>query len=122
MKDLKKTDIEDIERHWYNYKLFVWFLKLEGKYIFFKKAMFIDKKRTPFDLFETINRTNIGSVVTRYDTPNKVDRMWGSIFIYIPFEGFSWVEKNLDVKSMRSLSRRWVDFLDGHNYDKFKKT
>ena len=122
MKDLRKTDIEDIDRHWHNYRLFVWFLRLEKKYIFFKKTMFIEKNRTPFDLFKKINQTSLLSVLVHYcNTSNKVDKLWGSIFTYVPFIGFRWYEKDLNSDYMAKLTSRWVVFLDEHNYDKFKK-
>jgi len=121
MNDLEKTDIEDIDRHWHNYRLFVWFLRLEKKYIFFKKTMFIEKNRTPFDLFTTINKTSLGSVFVHYcNTSNKVDMLWGSIFTYVPFVGFHWYEKDLNSDYMLNLTSKWVVFLDEHNYDKFK--
>lgn len=121
MNDSRKTDIEDIERHWHNYRLFVWFLRLEKKYIFFKKTMFIEKNRTPFDLFTTINQTSLGSVIVHYcNTSNKVDKLWGSIFTYMPFIGFHWCEKDLNPAYMLNLTSKWIVFLDEHNYDKFK--
>ena len=121
MNVIRKTDIEDIDRHWHNYRLFVWFLRLEKKYIFFKKRMFIEKNRTPFDLFTTINKTSLGSVFVHYcNTSNKVDKLWGSIFTYVPFVGFHWNEKDLNSNYMLNLTSKWVVFLDEHNYDKFK--
>jgi len=119
MKDLTKTGIEDIERHWHNYRLFVWFIKLEKKYVFFKKLMFLDKGINPFYLFALINKVNYSSVLVNNDLPNKIDRLWGSVFTYIPFS-FSWSEKDVDCQYMNNLSRKWNNFLVEHNYDVFK--
>ena len=116
MKGLERTDIEDIERHWHNFKLFVWFIKLEKRYVCFKKLLFLDKNKTPFDLFNLINKTNTTSVLMNNNLPNKIDRLWGSIFTYIPFS-FSWHEKSVNSNYMENLSRKWNNFLSEHNYD-----
>ena len=119
MNDLRKTDIEDIERHWHNYRLFVWFIKLEKKYVFFKRLMFLDKGISPFYLFTLINNTNLDRIIINNTLPNKIDQLWGSIFTYVPFS-FSWTEKDVDWRYMKNLSRKWNSFLVEHNYDIFK--
>jgi hypothetical protein len=121
MKDLTKTDIEGIERHWHNYKLLVWFLRIKGKYAFFKRMIFANKNITPYDLFKTMNNTHLGSIIIHYsDTSSIIDKKWGSIFTYVPFS-FSWLDSNVDLKYMQCLSDEWVVFLREHNYDKNKK-
>lgn len=121
MKDLTKTDIEGIERHWHNYKLLVWFLRIKGKYAFFKRMIFANKNITPYDLFKIMNNTYLGSIIIHYsDTSNVIDKKWGSIFTYVPFS-FSWLDDNVDLDYMHCLSNEWVAFLREHNYDKNKK-
>jgi hypothetical protein len=121
MKDLRKTDIEGIERHWHNYKLLVWFLRLKGKYVLFKRMIFTNKNMMPYDLFKKMNYTNFVSMIINYkDTSSVIDKKWGSIFTYVPFS-FSWFEEdNIDIKYMACLSNEWVNFLREHNYDKQK--
>ena len=121
MKDLRKTGIEGIERHWHNYKLLVWFLRIKGKYAFFKRMIFVNKNITPYDLFKRMNDASEGSIIFRYrDASSVIDKKWGSIFTYVPFS-FSWIGCNVDPKHMHRLSNEWVDFLREHNYDKNKK-
>lgn len=121
MKDLTKTDIEGIERHWHNYKLLVWFLRIKGKYVFLKRMIFVNKNITPYDLFKRMNDTNLGRIIIHYsDTSNVIDKKWGSIFTYVPFS-FSWLDNNMDPNYMFCFSNEWVAFLREHNYDKNKK-
>lgn len=121
MKDLTKTGIEGIERHWHNYKLLVWFLRIKGKYAFFKRMIFVNKNITPYDLFKRMDSTHLGSIIIHYsDASNVIDKKWGSIFTYVPFS-FSWLDSNVDLKYMHCLSDEWVAFLREHNYDKNKK-
>ena len=61
--DLKRTDIEDIERHLWNYKLLVKFLKDERKYLTFKRILFDKYERSMYDLFELINVTNPAFII-----------------------------------------------------------
>lgn len=121
MKDLKKTGIEGIERHWYNYKLFVWFLRIKGKYVFFKRKFFTNKNIMPYDLFEIMNGASENCIIFNYrDTSSVIDKKWGSIFTYMPFS-FSWHDSDVDIKYMFSISNEWVKFLREHNYDKQKE-
>ena len=121
MRDLTKTDIEGIERHWHNYKLLVWFLRIKGKYAFFKRMIFANKNITPYDLFKRMNDASEGGIIFNYkDTSSVIDKKWGSIFTYVPFS-FSWLDSNVDLKYMHCLSDEWVAFLREHNYDKNKK-
>ena len=121
MKDLRKTDIEGIERHWYNYKLFVWFLRIKGKYVFFKRKFFTNKNIMPYDLFEKMNSASEHSIIFNYrDTSSVIDKKWGSIFTYKPFS-FSWFDSDVDLMYMHCLSNEWVNFLREHNYDKQKE-
>lgn len=121
MKDLTKTGIEGIERHWHNYKLLVWFLRIKGKYMFLKRMIFVNKNITPYDLFKRMNDASEGSIIIHYsDVSNVIDKKWGSIFTYVPFS-FSWFDDNVDPNYMHCLSNEWVAFLREHNYDKNKK-
>lgn len=121
MKDLRKTDIEGIERHWYNYKLFVWFLRIKGKYVFFKRKVFTNKNIMPYDLFEKMNSTSEHGIIFNYiDASSVIDKKWGSIFTYKPFS-FSWFDSDVDIMYMHFLSNEWVNFLREHNYDKQKE-
>jgi len=121
MKDLTKTGIEDIERHWHNYKLLVWFLRIKGKYAFFKRMIFVNKNIRPYDLFKRMNDTSLGSIVVHYsDASSVIDKKWGSVFTYVPF-GFSWLDSDVDTNYMYCLSNEWVAFLREHSYDKNKK-
>ena len=121
MKDLRKTDIEGIERHWYNYKLFVWFLRIKGKYVFFKRKVFTNKNIMPYDLFEIMNSTSEHGIIFNYiDASSVIDKKWGNIFTYKPFS-FSWFDSDVDLIYMHYLSNEWVNFLREHNYDKQKE-
>lgn len=121
MKDLRRTDIEGIERHWHNYKLLVWFLRLKGKYVFFKRMIFTDKNIMPYDLFKMMNLTSENSIIFNYkDTSSVIDKKWGSIFTYVPFS-FRWWYSDVDLTYMDCLSKEWVNFLREHNYDKQKE-
>jgi hypothetical protein len=120
MKDLRRTDIEGIERHWHNYKLLVWFLRIKGKYAFFKRMIFTNKNIMPYDLFEIMNRTSENCIIFIYkDTSSVIDKKWGSIFTYAPFS-FYWCCSDVDLKYMDYLSKEWLKFLREHNYDKQK--
>lgn len=121
MKDLKKTGIEGIERHWHNYKLLVWFLRIKGKYVFFKRMIFTNKNIMPYNLFEIMNSASGNGIIFHYrDTSSIIDKKWGSIFTYLPFS-FSWFDGNVDPVYMNRLSSEWVNFLREHNYDKQKE-
>lgn len=122
MNDLKRMDIEGIERHWHNYKLFTWFLKKEKRYEIFRNAMFTKQNRTPLELFKIMNSTNSRKVLPQYLTNNFVDKMWGCIFTYTPFLGFSWYANYYGIlpHQMRDITKKWVVFLSEHNYDKFR--
>lgn len=122
MKDLKKMDIEGIERHWYNFRMFTKFLKQRGLYQTFKKIIFTDSNRTPYDLFVTINKENIRNIITYLGRPYcEIDQKWGSVFSYNPFGRFHWIGKVGEITNydnMCKLSNEWHTFLRENNYDK----
>jgi predicted acetyltransferase len=124
MKDLRKTGIEGIERHWHNYKLLVWFLRIKGKYVFFKRMIFTNKNIMPYDLFELMNSANENNMIFNFfnvrNIPNVIDKKWGSIFGYAPFS-FYWCDSDVNPIYMVRLSKEWVNFLREHNYDKQKE-
>ena len=111
-------DIADIERHKYNLKLMITFLKKEGKWPLFRYLMFTRHNRTPEELFETINKTNPSNVIMQLHTVDIKDRMWSSVFSYVPFCEFSWSMDIHDVKYMRDLHKRWASFLLENIFDK----
>ena len=122
MKDLRKMDIEGIERHKYNFKLFCGFLKERKQYLFFKKIMFIDNNRLPNDLFKEINKANLSEIYfTLSDAYNIIDRKWCAVFSYTPFCKFNWNGKKgtpNHYDEMMKLIYEWKAFLIEHNYDK----
>ena len=112
MNDLKRTDIEGIDTHLKNYKLLVRFLKDERKYAQFMDIFFYKKNRSIYDLFETINRTNLDAVLTnlsRYEY-SSIDALWSSIFTYVPFF-CRWYKEDLDDNMMCHISSKWVEKL-----------
>ena len=115
-------DIEGIERHQYNFKLFCRFLKERKQYQFFKRIMFINNNRTPNDLFKEINRSKIGNIFfVLGDRYNIIDRKWCAVFSYIPFCKFNWNGKKgtpTHPDEMYKLIFEWKAFLMENNYDK----
>lgn len=117
--DLKRTDIEDIERHLWNYKLLVKFLKDERKYLTFKRILFDKYERSMYDLFELINVTNPAFIIFETGFQNKTDAVWSVIFSNTTFVG-DWRYDNLIVGDMIKMCRRWAKFLKENNFDKQK--
>lgn len=117
--DLKRTDIEDIERHLWNYKLLVKFLKDERKYLTFKRILFDKYERSMYDLFELINVTNPAFIIFETSFQNKTDAVWSVIFSNTTFVG-DWRYDNLIVGDMIKMCRRWAKFLKENNFDKQK--
>lgn len=118
-------DIEDIERHKYNFRLFCMFLKQKKIYQTFKKLMFIDFNKTPYDLFVLMNETNLNRIIYNIDGKYCVnDKKWSAVFTYIPFSNFYWGHKKGEIiyyDNMIKLTKEWCDFLVENNYDKLRK-
>ena len=114
-------DIEDIERHKYNFRLFSKFLKQKHLYQTFKKIIFTNNSRTPYDLFILMNKTNITSIISNIGKGYCItDRKWSAIFTYIPFSRIYWDGKKGEINSytsMSKLSTDWCYFLEENNYD-----
>lgn len=113
-------DIEDIERHKYNFRLFCAFLKKEGIYSKFKKLMFTDFNRTPHDLFQTMNETSMARIIANIDLKyDDINRKWSAIFTYVPFSRFEWSTKNVcSWLKMMEISGKWCRYLIENNYKK----
>jgi hypothetical protein len=112
MKDLKKMDIGDIDRHIHCYKLFFKFLKNEKKYHKFINLMFISKKRTVYDLIKTMNNANIDYIMVHVPKNYPLaDKLWSAVFTYVPFFSTNWYDEKLDFIEMKSFCHRWFDFL-----------
>ena len=117
--DLKRTDIEDIERHLWNYKLLIKFLKDERKYLTFKRILFDKYERSMYDLFELINVTKPAFITFETGFQNKTDAVWSDIFSNMTFVG-DWRYDNLIVDDMIKMCLRWAKFLEENNFDKQK--
>ena len=118
MRDLKEMGIEDIERQIHNYRLF-------------RKKMFSDINRTPYDLMRTIVEEypahyggDFGSLLT-----NMIDKRWALVLIFVPYFGGYWdtklredLPKVCDIKNLMSLHNKWKEFLYNNNYDKMKNS
>ena len=117
--DLKRTDIEDIERHLWNYKLLIKFLKDERKYLTFKRILFDKYERSMYDLFELINVTKPTFITFETSFQNKTDAVWSHIFSNMTFVG-DWRYDNLIVDDMIKMCLRWAKFLEENNFDKQK--
>lgn len=117
--DLKRTDIEDIERHLWNYKLLIKFLKDERKYLTFKRILFDKYERSMYDLFELINVTKPAFITFETGFQNKTDAVWSVIFSNMTFVG-DWRYDNLIVDDMIKMCLRWAKFLEENNFDKQK--
>jgi hypothetical protein len=131
MKDLKRTDIEDIDRQMHNYRTFSVFLKKHNLYRFIREKMFTFYNRTPLDLMKTISRTGPRLYVGNFNSSlmNEIDRKWALVFIYVPFFGGYWsndlnikIEYLSDIKGMQDLHEKWKEFLFNNNYDKMKES
>ena len=120
MNGLRRTDIEGIDRHIHNYKLLIWFLKIEGKYSFFRYRIFTRHNRDALQLFNDMNSHSRNEIIGKLSTANDIDYKWSSIFSFRPFSGLKWDEDGLDYYEMNELRNRWVKFLDEHNYSIFK--
>lgn len=131
MKDLKRTDIEDIDRQKHNYRTLSVFLKKYNLYRFMRERMFTFYNRTPLDLMKTISRTGPRLYVGNFNSSlmNEIDRKWALVFIYVPFFGGYWsddlrikIEHLSGIKSMKDLHEKWKEFLFNNNYDKMKES
>lgn len=112
MKDLRRTDIEGIDEHIHCYKLLVKFLKQEKKYHQFMNLIFYSRGLTIYDLFKTMNETNISLVMVRIPwTYSSVVKKWSSIFNFIPFFGHYWAAEGLNTEFMCMFCERWRQFL-----------
>ncbi len=115
-------DIEGIERHKHNFRMFCKFLKQKKIYQAFKKIIFTDSNRTPYDLFVTMNKANIRHIITHLGSGYcEMDQKWGSVFSYNPFGRFHWngrAEEITNYSNMCNLSHEWHAFLKENNYDK----
>ena len=130
MRDLREMDIGDIDRQMYNYRLFFAFLKKHNVYRLFRKKMFSDKNRTPYDLMKTITNDGPvcrGSVIQ--SLANDIDKRWSNIFLYVPYYGGYWndymhvvVRRLSGLKGIAELSDKWKEFLYNNNYDKMKNS
>ena len=120
MNGLRKTGIEGIDRHIHNYKLLIWFLKIEGKYSFFRYEIFTKHNRNALQLFNDMNFYSRHVILGRLSTENDIDYKWGSIFTFRPFSRLDWYKDGLDYHEMNELCDRWVKFLKEHNYSIFK--
>ena len=130
MKDLKKTDIEDIERQVHNYRCFMLFLKKNNLYRFFKEKMFIRQKRVPLGLMKTITEKRPGRYFGDFESPLiiEIDKRWAIVFMYLPYFGTYW-DRHLDkyllnlsgMDCLMRLHMRWQAFLLNNNYDKMKE-
>ena len=115
-------DIEGIERHKYNFRLFCMFLKGEHKYQKFKKLMFTNYERTPNDLFYDMNKARLASILTGLGGDYcEIDRKWSAVFSYKPFCKFSWGLMAPVYYEMMQLTHKWCVFLMENNYDKQKR-
>ena len=112
MKDLRRTDIEGIDEHIHCYKLLVKFLKQEKKYHQFMNLIFHSRGLTIYDLFKTMNETNINFVMVRIPcTYSSVVKKWSCIFNFIPFFGHFWTNEGLNIEFMWMFCERWGQFL-----------
>ena len=111
MKDLRRTDIEGIDIHLRNYKLLVRFLKKEKRYYQFMNILFFRKKRTIYDLFEQMNKTDMLylSNLPAFEH-TKIDCLWSSIFTYTRFFCY-WPDEGLNPQYMSQLNKRWINKL-----------
>lgn len=130
MKDLKRTDIEDIDRQMHNYRAFSVFLKKHNVYRLFREKMFSDKDRTPYDLMKTITKDKpiyYGPITQ--SLANDIDKRWSSIFLFVPYYGGYWnhymhvvVRRLSGLNGMTELSNKWKKFLCNNNYDKMRNS
>ena len=130
MRDLRETDIGDIERQIHNYRLFFAFLKKHNVYRLFRDKMFIDKGRTPYDLMKTITKDKpiYYGPITK-SLANDIDKRWSSIFLFVPYYGGYWsdymhvvVRRLSGFKGLAELSDKWKEFLYNNNYDKMRNS
>lgn len=122
MKDTKRMDIEGIERHERNFRLFMAFLKF-NKIYFIKKLIFDERKRKPCDLFITMNldRPNRYDYFNKsYAFENNIDRAWAIIFQYLPYFGSYWdcdffKCRSMYVPRISIISNEWMKYLMEYN-------
>ena len=122
MKDSRRTaieDIEDIERHLYNFRLLHKFICRNKDYIKFKNIFFLFQGRDYVDVIKKIANYPIECPIPRSSSKNRIDRNWSAFFNYIPFSGGVWSKHHLDISKMMDLSYKWGEYIDRHNYDKF---
>ena len=118
-------DIEDIERHKYNFKIFCQFLKQEKIYLPIKRQIFINRNLSPNDFFEIIDREYPISFSWSFDSylSDRIDKRWAIVFSYVPYLGGYWGEGELrrfTTERMAEISNGWKEFLFKHNYDNIK--
>lgn len=118
-------DIEGIERHRYNFKIFCQFLKQEKIYLPIKRQIFINRNLLPNDFFEKIDREYPISFSGSFDSylTDRIDKRWAIIFFYVPYLGGFWGEGELrrfTTERMIEISNGWKEFLFIHNYDDIK--
>ena len=115
MKDLKKMDIEDIDKHIFCYKLLFRFLRQEKVYKKFINILFISTNRSIYDLFEIINRQNPSTIIMFLDEDYPMAyRKWSAIFNCRPFFGHYWDRIGLDIDNMHEFCKRWYKFLENN--------
>ena len=122
MKDLEKMDIEGIDRHQHNFRLFMAFLKLRKIY-FFKKLLFTNRNLTPFDFFKILNKERPffydHFLEKSQQFVNIIDRKWAIIFNFLPYIGSYWdcaflKERSINSNDMKKISNDWEKFLFEH--------
>lgn len=122
MNDLGKTDIEGIDRHQHNFRLFMAFLKLRKIY-FFKKLVFTNRNLTPFDFFKILNKERPSCydhfIENSQQFVNIIDLKWAIIFNFLPYFGSYWdcdflKERSLSFNDMKKISNDWGKFLFEH--------
>ena len=129
MNDLGKTDIEGIDRHQHNFRLFMMFLKLRKIY-FFKKLFFTNRNLTPSDFFKILNKERPFHydhfIKNSQQFVNIIDRKWAIIFIFLPYIGSTWdctffKERSISMSDMREISNDWIKFLFEHILEQKQK-
>ena len=125
MNDLRKMDIEDIDKHIEYFRLFTKFLKENGEYQYIMRRMFHEHNRTPIMLFKDINndslspsRSGLSSILNR--NYYKLARRWSSVLIFVPYYGGWW--EGEDVDRLRLLHQQWVAYLKFHEDNKKNNT
>ena len=122
MKDSRKTDIEGIDRHEYNFRVFMAFLKM-NKIYFFKRVIFDDTKRNKHDFFYCLDNDHPFkySGVFSNKLENEIDRRWSIIFNYVPYLRHFWsdtcIKKHCNQEEMYKIANSWKEYLYNNKFN-----